>query len=77
MFQNMPYLIAYPPGWSQWFGLVGNSVYYNYTISDNGVAQVHGDNYTTDYLTDVLNRRASLFLNQTLTGMTMKANLCK
>ena len=53
-------------GWSQWYGLVGNSVYYNYTLSNNGVAEVHHDNYTVDYLTDVLNRRAQLFLNESL-----------
>jgi hypothetical protein len=53
-------------GWSQWFGLVGNSVYYDYTISNNGLPETHGNNYTTDYLTDVLNRRACTFLNDTL-----------
>jgi N-acetylglucosamine-6-sulfatase len=52
-----------PPGWHQWFGLVGNSVYYNYTISDNGTAVKHGDDYHKDYLTDVLNRRLMKFLD--------------
>lgn len=31
-----------------------NSKYYNYTLSVNGKAQRHGENYTEDYLTDVL-----------------------
>jgi hypothetical protein len=28
--------------------------------------QVHGDNYELDYLTDVLNRRAQTFLNESI-----------
>ena len=28
--------------------------YYNYTLSINGKKEEHGDNYTTDYLTDVI-----------------------
>ncbi|GAA6105849.1 N-acetylglucosamine-6-sulfatase [Tachysurus ichikawai] len=43
-----------PPGWDQWFALERNSKYYNYTLSVNGKAQRHGQNYTEDYLTDVL-----------------------
>lgn len=31
-----------------------NSKYYNYTLSVNGRAQRHGQNYSEDYLTDVL-----------------------
>lgn len=33
-----------------------NSKYYNYTLSVNGRAQRHGQNYSEDYLTDVLVR---------------------
>lgn len=35
-------------------GLVGNSRYYNYTLSVDGKRQDHGDDYHLDYLTDVL-----------------------
>ena len=33
---------------------VGNSVYYNYTLSVNGKKEDHGDHYKTDYLTDII-----------------------
>ncbi|KAG6448831.1 hypothetical protein O3G_MSEX005734 [Manduca sexta] len=39
-----------PPGWTEWHGLVGNSVYYDYVISNNGVP-THS---TNEYLTDVI-----------------------
>ncbi|KAK2173296.1 hypothetical protein NP493_885g01003 [Ridgeia piscesae] len=51
-----------PPGWNTWMGLVGNSVYYNYTLSVDGKSEIHGDNYNVDYLTDVIARRAEAFL---------------
>ncbi|XP_012680860.2 N-acetylglucosamine-6-sulfatase [Clupea harengus] len=43
-----------PLGWDYWFALERNSKYYNYTLSVNGKAQQHGQNYSQDYLTDVL-----------------------
>ena len=49
-----------PPGWDHWFGLVGNSRYYNYSIvesSDNGSTveiRQYKDSYQYDYLPDVL-----------------------
>lgn len=51
-----------PPGWTEWHGLIGNSVYYNYTISNNGVPT-----YSTDqYLTDVIRELAVSYIeNQT------------
>uniref|UniRef100_A0A3Q1HC38 N-acetylglucosamine-6-sulfatase n=1 Tax=Anabas testudineus TaxID=64144 RepID=A0A3Q1HC38_ANATE len=45
-----------PPGWDQWFALVGNSQYYNYTLSANGKEEKHGDSYETDYLTDLIDK---------------------
>ena len=57
-----------PPGWTEWYGLKGNSRYFNYTISNNGVPEVHGDDFEKDYLTDVLTRRAEKFLDEALRG---------
>ena len=70
--------IEVPPGWNEWFGLVGNSVYYNYSLvesRDNGQPQTksesesksrarsytvytHGEDYSTDYLPNVLTRHS-------------------
>ncbi|GAB5363917.1 hypothetical protein AAMO2058_000924500 [Amorphochlora amoebiformis] len=52
-----------PPGWSQWYALKGNSRYFNYTISNNGQPEYHGNSYDDDYLTDILTRRALDFLD--------------
>ncbi|ELT91586.1 hypothetical protein CAPTEDRAFT_122955 [Capitella teleta] len=51
-----------PPGWDDWNGLVGNSVYYNYSLSVNGKEEKHGDKYPDDYLTDVISKKAERFL---------------
>ena len=52
-----------PLGWTHWKGLVGNSKYYNYDISDNGIEVHYGKNYTLDYYTDVINEQGIEFLN--------------
>ncbi|XP_043505597.1 N-acetylglucosamine-6-sulfatase-like [Polistes fuscatus] len=52
-----------PPGWDWWAGLVGNSKYYDYTLSINGTRKRYGDK-PEDYLTDVINDIAMEFLNQ-------------
>lgn len=52
-----------PPGWDQWHALVGNSQYYNYTLSVNGVEEKHGDRYEQDYLTDLITNRSLNFLD--------------
>lgn len=51
-----------PPGWSKWFGLVGNSKFYHYSVSNDGVEEKHGDDYEKDYFTDVIKREAVQFI---------------
>lgn len=53
-----------PRGWNWWYGLVGNSVFYDYTLSVNGTAETHGHDYLEDYLTDLINRKATDFLER-------------
>ncbi|XP_029941251.1 glucosamine (N-acetyl)-6-sulfatase (Sanfilippo disease IIID), b [Salarias fasciatus] len=52
-----------PPGWDQWHALVGNSQYYNYSLSVNGKEEKHGDRYEDDYLTDLILNRSLVFLD--------------
>ncbi|XP_077479073.1 glucosamine (N-acetyl)-6-sulfatase (Sanfilippo disease IIID), b [Stigmatopora argus] len=52
-----------PPGWDQWHALVGNSRYYNYTLSRNSVEEKHGNTYPDDYLTDLIANRSLQFLD--------------
>ncbi|XP_059619432.1 N-acetylglucosamine-6-sulfatase-like [Phlebotomus argentipes] len=49
-----------PLGWNHWHGLHGNSVYYNYTLTENGKAV----RYEAEYLTDILAQRSAEFLQQ-------------
>ncbi|KAF7216777.1 glucosamine (N-acetyl)-6-sulfatase (Sanfilippo disease IIID), b [Nothobranchius furzeri] len=53
-----------PPGWDQWNALVGNSQYYNYTLSVNGKAEKHSDTYEKDYLTDLILNWSLTFLDE-------------
>ena len=50
-----------PAGWDDWHGLVGNSVYYSYTMSNNGVAEAHGRT-PADYLPSVILNRSLTFM---------------
>ncbi|CAH1393837.1 unnamed protein product [Nezara viridula] len=36
-----------PPGWDSWIGLIGNSKYFNYTLSINGKKKYFSNNYLT------------------------------
>lgn len=55
--------IKIPPGFTDWFGLHGNSKYYNYTLNENGELKQYFDS-ENDYLTDVLTRHTLNFLSQ-------------
>ena len=46
-----------PAGWTDWFGLVDPSQYFDYTVSDDGRTLRFG-HADADYLTDVLRRHA-------------------
>lgn len=41
-----------PPGWNEFYGLHGNSRYYNYTLRENGQNVSYTDYYLTDLLRD-------------------------
>lgn len=58
-----------PPGFDSWYGLKGNSKYYGYTVSNNGVAEQHGNDYHKDYYTDRLANRSLEFLNNVSSGV--------
>ena len=58
-----------PAGWTEWQGLQGNSVYYGYKISVNGVPEQHGSVYEEDYLPLLLLNRSRRFItNQVAAG---------
>jgi arylsulfatase A-like enzyme len=47
----------------RWYGLVGNSKYYGYTVcTGNNGSEVHGQDYATDYFTDRIANRTLEFL---------------
>jgi arylsulfatase A-like enzyme len=55
-----------PPGWSDWYGLSGESFLdgYSYELNENGTLVSYG-NAPTDYLTDVLARKTLDFIDDT------------
>ena len=53
-----------PPGWDEWFGLIKNTRYYNYSINFNGKKIRHGDNYSRDYLTDIITNKSLAFFRK-------------
>ncbi|XP_050576983.1 N-acetylglucosamine-6-sulfatase-like [Bombus affinis] len=50
-----------PEGWDWWVGLIGNSKYYNYSLSINGTEKKFGSE-PNDYLTDVISDLAIDFI---------------
>jgi N-acetylglucosamine-6-sulfatase len=50
-----------PPGWDRWFATYGNSGYYGYTASDDGIARRYGFR-PADYGTTVLAGEATSFI---------------
>jgi len=61
-----------PPGWDDWFGLVGNSKFYNYTVSDNGESVWYNNSYEEDYFTDVLSDRVVDFVKDSANAKSGK-----
>ena len=55
-----------PAGWERWFGLKGNSRFYNETVSDQGVAKQFGDDYATSYFTDVVKNESLKWMGSVL-----------
>ncbi|XP_017962761.1 N-acetylglucosamine-6-sulfatase-like isoform X1 [Drosophila navojoa] len=53
-----------PPGWDQFYGLHGNSRYYNYTIRENR----RNVSYADTYLTDMLRDRTVKFIHNVIKG---------
>lgn len=49
-----------PPGWDHFYGLHGNSKYYNYSLTENGRIV----KYTNEYLTDLLGEKLMNFLGK-------------
>jgi N-acetylglucosamine-6-sulfatase len=50
-----------PPGWDEWYGVVGGLNYFNYQLNENGPIVPYGES-PTDYLTDVLAGKATDFI---------------
>jgi N-acetylglucosamine-6-sulfatase len=60
---NQYYSEDVPKGYDFFFGLHGNSKYYNYSINANGVIENHGDS-PDDYYTNVIRRQTKEFLSK-------------
>jgi N-acetylglucosamine-6-sulfatase len=57
-----------PPGWDEWFGVISKrSLYYGFTLNENGTAVDYGD-APTDYETDVLAAKAADFVSRAAGG---------
>jgi N-acetylglucosamine-6-sulfatase len=58
-------LALVPPGWSEWYGGMGNLPYngYDYSLNENGIL-VHYGNAPADFLTDVIAAKAVAAIHQ-------------
>jgi N-acetylglucosamine-6-sulfatase len=62
---------AIPDGWDHWWGLVGNSRYYNYSMIQGGRNSSeppkrveYGDSYPNDYLPNAMNQRVIQWISE-------------
>ena len=53
-----------PVGYDEFYGLHGNSKYYNYSITANGIIEKHGDDPDEDYYPNVIRKQAKEFLSK-------------
>ena len=60
--EQMPYTHV-PEGWTDWYGLIGDAVYYDYALSIKGESKEwHGHESDDDYLPFVMQQKAMSFL---------------
>jgi N-acetylglucosamine-6-sulfatase len=52
-----------PPGYNQFYGLLGNSRYFNYTLNENGNLRAYGED-EEDYLTNVIRNKSLEFVKK-------------
>lgn len=53
-----------PVGYDEFYGLHGNSKYYNYSLTANGEIEKHGDDPDEDYYPIVIRKQAKEFLSK-------------
>lgn len=62
--------VVVPIGWDHWWGLVGNSQYYNYSLIKGGTKNNkperirYGDQYPQDYLPSVMNKQILKWMSE-------------
>lgn len=62
-----------PPGWTRWFSPNGGNPYseYNYSLNENGTTVSYGSD-PSDYLVDVISKKATTFITNTTTNFPNK-----